>query len=108
MKLMLSIVPLILLTVSLYILTRKILFHNLVNKKNDYLGLTKEYEELGRQNLKLITDNFDLEKSTQETIALYDITKDICKSLDPDEIFTIFRERINKYIEVEDCKFLKP
>lgn len=108
MKLMLNIVPLILLTVFLYILTRKILFHSLSNKKNNYLRLEKECKELGRQNLKLITDNSSLEKSAQETIALYDITKDICKSLDTDEIFTIFRDRINKYIEVEDCNFLKP
>ena len=98
---------LILLIISLYAFIKKILFKSLTNKKNNYEHRKQEYEDLGRQNLRLISQNFKLEQSAQETIALYDITKDICKSLDEDNIFSIFRDRMNKYIKVGDCKFLK-
>ncbi len=98
---------LILLIISLYVLIKKILFKSLTNKKNNYEHRKQEYEDLGRQNLRLISQNFKLEQSAEETIALYDITKDICKSLDEDNIFSIFRDRMNKYIRVGDCKFLK-
>jgi diguanylate cyclase (GGDEF)-like protein len=97
---------LLLLTISLALSFRKILFKSLSDKNNDHKRLKQEYEELGRENAKLITDNFNLEQSAEETVALYDITKDVCKSLDPDAIFNIFRDHMNKYIGAGDCKFL--
>jgi diguanylate cyclase (GGDEF)-like protein len=60
-----------------------------------------------QENTKLKTENSDLEKLTEETIALYDITNQICKTLDEDEIFSIFNEHINRYISIADCRFLK-
>jgi len=98
---------LILLTVSLYILLKKILFKSLADKKNEYGHRKQEYEDLGKENTRLVTENFKLEQSAEETIALYDITKDICKSLDEDKIFSIFLDRMNNYIKAGDCKFLK-
>ncbi len=102
-----GIIILILLSVSLALNLKRSLFNRLIGKTRDYERLKYDYEELGRKNIKLITDNFALEDSVNETAALYGITRDICKSLDEEEIFDLFRERINKYVKVEDCKFLK-
>jgi diguanylate cyclase (GGDEF)-like protein len=98
---------LILLTIFLYIRFKKILNKSLTEKRNNYEYLKLEYERLNQENIRLKNDNSNLERSVEETIALYDITKDICKSLDEDKVFKIFCERINRYIEIEDCRFLK-
>lgn len=94
-------------TVLLNILIKKILSETLLRRKNNYERLEHIYAKLSRQNARLEKENSDLEKSTQETIALYDITKDICKTLDQEEMFAIFRERISKYVRVSDCRFIK-
>jgi len=104
---MLRIIALILLTIFLYIWFKKKLSKGFKNKKNHYERLNSEYGFLSRENMRMKTENADLGRTTQETIALYDITKDICKTLDEEKIFSIFREEMNRYIEVGDCKFLK-
>jgi len=104
---MLRLTVLILLIVFLYIRLKKRLAWSILKHKNIYERLKDEYDNSLKENTKLKTDNSILEQSAEETIALYDITKDICKTLDEDEIFNIFRERINRYIKIEDCRFLK-
>jgi diguanylate cyclase (GGDEF)-like protein len=49
-----------------------------------------------------------LEASLMRTTALYDVAKDICASLQEEEVFAIFKERIVKYLKVGDCQFLGP
>ena len=66
-----------------------------------------EYEKLLRDNKKFKTGNHSLQNSLDSIIALYDITKEICKSLDVDKVFTYFKEGLNKHISVKDCKLLK-
>ena len=104
---MLHLTALILLTIFLYIRLKKRLARGLLKHKNIYERLKDEYDNLVKENAKLKTGNSILEQSAEETIALYDITKDICKTLDEDGIFNIFRERINRYIKIGDCRFLK-
>lgn len=104
---MLHLTVLILLTVFLYIRSKKILNKSLMEKKDNYGRLNSEYEKLTQENIKLKNNNANLERSAEETIALYDITEDICKTLDEDKVFSIFRERINRYIGIGDCRFLK-
>lgn len=73
-------------------------------------GFQKKQDELSGLSANLVAlKNGDsaLLESAQDTIALYDITKEICKTLDEDKVFGIFRELINRYIEVRDCKFIK-
>jgi len=66
-----------------------------------------EYEKLLRDNKEFKTGNGNLQKSLDSIIALYDMTKQICKSLDVDKVFGYFKEEMNKYISVRDCKLLK-
>ncbi|MCX5703008.1 MAG: GGDEF domain-containing protein, partial [Candidatus Omnitrophica bacterium] len=96
-----------LLTILLYIVVKKILEKGLAERKNNYTSLKNEYEKLVQENTGLKKDNSYLEGLAEETIALYDITKDICKTLDEKEIFDIFKERIKRYVAISDCRFLK-
>jgi diguanylate cyclase (GGDEF)-like protein len=104
---MLRLSALILITVSIYILLRRLLNKSLAKREDGYTRLKSEYERLRSENARLKKDNSNLEVSTEETIALYDITRDICKTLDEDKVFGIFREHINRYIRIGDCAFLK-
>jgi diguanylate cyclase (GGDEF)-like protein len=40
-------------------------------------------------------------------LALYELTKDICKSLDEEIIFNIFRDNLKKHIGIKDCQYIK-
>lgn len=104
---MLHLSALSLLTVFLYILVKKILKKGLTERKNNYTSLKNEYEKLVQENTGLKKDNSYLEGLAEETIVLYDITKDICKTLDEKEIFDIFKEHIKRYVAISDCRFLK-
>jgi len=99
---------LILLTVSLYLSFRKMPSAKLLADEGNYRRLKEEYEKSLRRNNKLKTENSDLESVSEATIALYDITKDICKTLDEDAIFGIFKERTTRYLKISDCEFIKP
>lgn len=102
-----SLVTLILLTIFLYIRLKKILDKNFRHTKSNHELIQSEYEKLLSRNAKLKTDNSVLAKTAEETIVLYDLTREICKSLDQDKVFSNFCEQINRYIGIGDCKFIK-
>jgi len=104
---MLRLSLLILLMGFLHILLKQRLMKSLLNKENNYQCLEFEYEKAVEENARLKTGNALLEKSVEENMALYDITKDMRKELDEDTIFKLFRERIHDYIRLGDCLFLK-
>jgi len=104
---MLSIIILVLLTIILCIWIKRILNQGFRATQDNYTSIKSEFDKLAQENIKLKLENSELERSAQETIALYDITKDIRKILDEDQIFKLFKERINKYIKAGDCQFLK-
>ena len=60
-------------------------------------------EELG--NLR--KDNVVLNEDCEDTVALFDMTKDICSSLDEDRLFGVFKERVSRYVSIDDCCLLK-
>ncbi|MFA5145698.1 MAG: GGDEF domain-containing protein [Candidatus Omnitrophota bacterium] len=104
---MLRLIALALLTVFSYFSLKKVLNKSLTDKKNNYNCLEREYENGVRENLRLKTENSVLEKSVEDTIALYDITKEIRRTLDEGEIFKIFKEHLRKYIQAGDALLLK-
>ncbi len=104
---MLYLILLILLTIASGLLIKRKLSKDLIEKKNEFKRLNLEHENKFKQNSLIKTQNIGLETMVRETIALYEVTKDITKTLHEDKIFTIFKENIAKYIEVEDCRFLK-
>jgi len=99
---------LILLTILLYIRIKKVLDKSFIRRKDDCQHTQYEYDSLLQKNIRLQQDNFALEKTAEEIIALYDITKEICKSLEAEKVYGNFREEINKYLKLDDCKLLPP
>lgn len=103
---MLYIGALILISISAGALLNKILKHRLLSKKRECAHLNDEHEKFSLENARLNSDNLRLEDSVAQTIALYDITKQLCKSLDEEKIFTIFNEQLKNHIEISSCQFL--
>jgi len=103
---MLHIAVLIFLTLFLAIFVKKILVKALLQKQNNYENLKSQADKAAKENAKLKAEALCLEKQVDETIALYNLTRDVRRILDEKEIFNLFRERINAYIKVGDCQFL--
>ncbi len=98
---------LIFLTISFSILLDKMLLGNFIKIKKDYEHIESNYKRLFQENTKIIQRNNSLRSLSEEIIALYEITKQICKSLDEDKVFDLFKNELTKYIKIEDCKFLR-
>jgi diguanylate cyclase (GGDEF)-like protein len=97
---------LILLSILAALVLKRILGEPFLNKEGHLKNLGSEYAALAEEKSRLKRDNLEIEGAVNETIALYNITKDICKTLDEKKIFAIFRERINDYLKIGDCRFL--
>jgi len=104
---MLVLSALILLTVVISLRVKKVLFTRLDKQQDSFDVKKAEYENFKEQHSRLEADNFALEKSLSHTIALYEITKDICKTLDENKVFAIFKERIAQYVEIGSCELVK-
>ena len=62
----------------------------------------KMYYDLERQRTK----NRQFERAAEKEVRLYEIIKDLTKTLDEVEMFKTFKEKLKEYIEVEDCIFI--
>lgn len=60
-----------------------------------------------KDKLRFDAENTDLNKEFSQTLALYEVTKDICKSFEEEKVFSIFHENLKKYIGVRDCRYIK-
>jgi diguanylate cyclase (GGDEF)-like protein len=98
---------LILLNIFLYICIKRLLEKGFFKTHNNYEQIQNEYNNLVKQDAKLKQDVEDLEKTADETIAFYDITKEIYKTLDEDKIFSYLKEQVSRYVQLLDCKLLK-
>jgi diguanylate cyclase (GGDEF)-like protein len=108
MKCFIYLSVLIALNVSLCLWLKAFLYrHSFIKTKREHDRVNNEYGILLAENTRLGQQNHDLEKTLEQTILLYDLTKRICKYLDKDKVFLNFKEEISKYVEVEDCRFLK-
>ncbi|MFA5062774.1 MAG: GGDEF domain-containing protein [Candidatus Omnitrophota bacterium] len=87
-------------------LIMEILRARLLKKSNRIEVLKFEHEQLIRDKSGLIEKNKKLGIEVNETIALYNLSKDICKFLDEDRIFVIFKERIRDQLNASDCQLL--
>jgi len=105
---MLYLAVLLFLTVFFYLGLKKILVTNLVNTaRRSAEQLKSEYERFSKVNTRLKEENFVLHNTLEQTIALYDISKQICKTLEEDAVFNYFKEEIDKYMDIASCKFVK-
>ncbi len=103
---MLTIIILALLTLISSFLFNKIFCLKLNSRKKQYEEIRSNYERLSQESGELTANNIDLKNELEEMVALYDITKEICKSLDEAKVFELFKEQIGRYVKVKDCKLL--
>jgi len=104
---MYNLILLVFLTLILYFWINQSGSRHLRKIKNDYNAIKEEGDKLLVDNARLTQDNDRLKITLEETIAIYDITKQICKSLDESNVFSSFEDEIAKYIRVEEIKFIK-
>ena len=103
---MLNLIVLVLFSALLLSSLKKRLERSIINTP-DFNRIKDRSDNLFAENKKLKTVNHNLENTLDSIIALYDITGQICKSLDADKVFSNFRDEVNKYIRVSDLRFLK-
>ncbi len=77
------------------------------DKIAEYRKLNRIYTELLEAKQRLKGDCDVLSNKLESIVELYEITKDVCRSLDEAEVFKIFKDRLNDYISIEDCLFIK-
>ncbi|MFA7283574.1 MAG: GGDEF domain-containing protein, partial [Candidatus Omnitrophota bacterium] len=46
-------------------------------------------------------------KKFEDILALYELTKDVCLSLDEEKVFSIFNKNLKRYISIGDCRYIK-
>lgn len=97
----------VLLTIFLYVCLRSGLHRDLVKKTDACRNLRDERDKLSAENTNLKEENFSLQKKVERITALYDITRQICRSLEADKVFDYFKEELSKHIAISDCRFLK-
>lgn len=95
-------------TVILLFWFQRRLSANLAMIKENFAKTKAKHDSLSCEYVKLKQENISLEGAAEEIIALYNITKNICASLDEDKVFENFRSQIEKYVEVRECKLIKP
>lgn len=95
---------LLLLTAGCYFWRKHVLGNEFKRAENDYACLKKAWEETLSSNSKFKDENAYLGRLAEESIALYDLTKEICKYLEEDKVFSAFCQRIGSYVEIGDCR----
>ena len=104
---MLNIILFLIITVAFSLLCREIFSARLKRQQADYTRLLNELNRLNEFKKGLDLENNLLDKRFDDTLALYELTKDICQSLDEEKVFSIFNKNLKKYIGIGDCRYIK-
>lgn len=94
--------------IFLLISLKRILAFGLMPVEGSVREHKAKFDDLEKNNRLLRSSNQKLESDAERTIALYDITKDICKSLEGEKVFSAFKEKISSYMKVDECVLLNP
>lgn len=66
------------------------------------------YQNLVHSKNILYDRKIRLESEATSIMTLYEITKDITKSLNDDTAFSIFKQKLGEHISFEDCRLFEP
>ncbi len=103
----LSIYILLAILFSAVILAKKKLALKAVLLERECLFLDDGYKKLYADSLRLKDELRSLYLQLDETVAIYNTANNICKSLDDNVVFSLFKEEIRKYLKIGDCVFLR-
>jgi len=104
---MLHIILYLIMTAVWFLLLRDSLALQLAGKTAELDKLFMENSGLLKDKHRLEEQNAGLDKEFSQTLELYELTKDICKSLDEERVFNIFRQNLEKHIGPGDCRYIK-
>jgi diguanylate cyclase (GGDEF)-like protein len=104
---MLYIILFFILTVCWVIALYDSLSIRLKAKQEESSLLLKEEYSLKEKRESLDSENERLNNVFMETLALYELTKDMCKGLDEDRILAIFHDNLRKHIGFKECRYIK-
>jgi len=69
--------------------------------------LLSEFNSLTQAKDRLDLENRQLNEKFADTLAIYELAKDICNSLEEEKVFAIFNKSLKNYISVGDCRYIK-
>ncbi len=101
------IILLLILTICLSFILHDVLAKRLKERISESVDLLNKFNNLKETKQNLDSENIQLNQVFAETLALYELTMDICKSLDEEKVFTIFRDNLKKHIGFRDCRYIK-
>ncbi|MFH1191770.1 MAG: GGDEF domain-containing protein [Candidatus Omnitrophota bacterium] len=104
---MFNLILLLIITILLGLICREVFSGRLERKVADYNGLRDELNRLNDSKKSLSLKNNLLSNRFDDTLALYELTKDISQSLDEEKIFLIFKKNLIKHIDIGDCRYIK-
>ncbi|MCK9571683.1 MAG: GGDEF domain-containing protein [Candidatus Omnitrophica bacterium] len=104
---MLYLILFILISIFFFSFLQNTLQRKFSRRQAEILSLKARKAQLTKNNQSLKDDNVNYQKKFEDTVALYDLTKDICKTLDQTKIFKIFKESLDDHTSVKDCHFIR-
>lgn len=104
---MFNIILFLIITTCFALFFKGIFSERLKRQESDYDCLQNKLNHLNDFKKSLNLENDLLNKRFDETLVLYELTKDICQSLDEKKVFTIFSEHLKQRIGVDDCRYIK-
>lgn len=90
-----------------YFLIRKFLKDKFLKEEAIFLDLDKIQKELDSKLNKIYKDIEAIKQNLESQVQLYEITKDVSKYLNEEDIFDVFKDKLNKFIYYKDCLFIK-
>ncbi len=104
---MLLIILFLIFTISWITFLYDVLSGRLECRRAESTDLLNALKNLEQEKQGMDSENARLNKVFIETLALYELTKNICKSLDEEKIFSIFQDNIKEHIDIKDCQYIK-
>jgi diguanylate cyclase (GGDEF)-like protein len=104
---MFDIILFLIITILLSLFYKEVFSARIKRQEADYTSLLNVLKGLNELKKSLNSDNDRLNKRFDDTLALYEVTKDICQSLDEEKVFEIFNKNLKKYISIGDCRYVK-
>ncbi len=104
---MLNLILFLIITLAWVLFLRNIFSCRLKGFEDKNKRLTDELKGLTDSKKKFDLENTQLNKTLEDTLALYELTLDICRSLEEEKVFSIFNKNLKKYIGIGDCRYIK-
>jgi diguanylate cyclase (GGDEF)-like protein len=104
---MFNLILLVIITIVLGLAFQEIFLQRLKRREDNHGFLLNEFNRLKGLKQSLSLENHLLNKRFDDTLALYELTKDICNSLDEEKVFATFNKNLQKHISIGDCRYIK-